>query len=110
MTSDQQTAESRHPGRMIPNPTLNRAARAGRPTQDRMLLRWTPRDRAEAAAFTRTESWRVLRITGEFVAGFDELAGIGPAVAVFGSARTSESDPMYGAAREVGRRLAEAGF
>jgi len=75
-----------------------------------MLLRWTPHDRARAAAFTHTESWRVLRITGEFIAGFDELAGIGPAVAVFGSARSGADDPIYGAAREVGRRLSEAGF
>src|SRR5207302_7955229 len=38
------------------------------------------------------------------------LADVGSAVTVFGSARTPESDPMYAAAREVGRRLAEAGF
>ena len=108
--SDDPGAPPPEPGRMIPNPTLNRAARAGRPTEDQLLLRWTARDRRRAAAFTHTESWRVLRIMGEFIAGFEELAGVGPAVSVFGSARAPEDDPMYGAAVDVGRLLAGAGF
>ncbi len=95
---------------MIPNITLNRAATRGEPTEDRKLLSWTDRDRERAAAFTHSDPWRVMRITGEFVSGFDALAGIGPAVTVFGSARTHESDPMYGAARAVGAELANAGF
>ena len=45
-----------------------------------------------------------------FVEGFGTLAGIGPAVSVFGSARTPEASPEYALAREVGARLAEAGF
>ncbi len=96
--------------RMIPNPTINRAARSGRPTEDSLLLRWSDEDRANAAAFTHSDTWRVLRITGEFVAGFDALAEIGPAVSIFGSARTPESDPMYEAARTVAHLLATAGF
>ena len=52
---------------------------------------------------------RVLRIQAEFVDGFGALAELGPAVAVFGSARTSRTDPMYRAARHVGRKLAEQG-
>ena len=95
---------------MIPNITLNRAAKGGQPTEDRKLLSWTDRDRAQAAAFTHSDPWRIMRITGEFVTGFDALAGIGPAVTVFGSARTHEGDPMYAAAREVGAALAKAGF
>jgi len=98
------------PSGMVPNPTLNRAAHLGRPTEDRKLLTWTDADRARAAAFTHGDPWRVLRITGEFVAGFDALAEIGPAVSVFGSARIDETDPMYAAARAVGERLARAGF
>jgi len=98
------------PPGMIPNPTLDRAARAGRPTEDRKLLAWTDRDRARAAAFTESDPWRVQRITAEFVAGFDALAELGPAVTVFGSARTPEDDPAYAAARAVGAGLAEAGF
>jgi uncharacterized protein (TIGR00730 family) len=47
---------------------------------------------------------------GEFVEGFDTLAPVGPAVSVFGSARTARTDSYYAAAEEVGRRLAQAGF
>ncbi len=104
-----------HSGGSIPNVSLNRAAHTSKATEDELLLqrprRAAPQPRApEHAAFTHTDSWRVMRIFGEFVQGFDALAEIGAGVAVFGSARTPESDPMYGAARDVGRRLAEAGF
>ncbi|MCC6174289.1 MAG: TIGR00730 family Rossman fold protein [Chloroflexi bacterium] len=90
-----------------PNPSLSRAARTGRPTEDEQLLaRPTGRD----ATFTHTDPWRVLRIMGEFVAGFDALADVGPAVTIFGSARTPTTDPMYGVAVATARRLARAGF
>jgi uncharacterized protein (TIGR00730 family) len=62
------------------------------------------------ASFTKSDPWRTLRILSEFVDGFDVLADIPMAVSVFGSARIDESDPMYDAARRVGRALAEAGF
>ena len=65
---------------------------------------------AEAPAFTTTDPWRVLRIQGEFVHGFDALADLGPAVTVFGSARTPPGDPEYEAARQTARLLGEAGF
>src|SRR5436309_10758529 len=99
----------------VPNPSLSRAARTGKATEDELLLqrpkqrRPQPRE-PERAAFTREDPWRVLRIRGEYVHGFDALAEVGAAVAVFGSARTPEADPMYQAARDLGRRLAEAGF
>jgi uncharacterized protein (TIGR00730 family) len=96
--------------KMVPNPTLNRAARFGRPTEDQKLLTWTDEDRRRAAEFTHSDPWRVLRITGEFVAGFDALAEVGPAVSIFGSARVKEADPMYALARTVGAKLAQAGF
>lgn len=95
---------------MIPNPTINRAARAGKPTEDALLYRGLIRQTDADRSFTHSDAWRVLRITGEFVAGFDALAELGPAAAVFGSARISTEDPTYAAAREVGRRLARAGF
>ena len=60
--------------------------------------------------FTHTDPWRVLRITAEFIDGFDKLAAVTRGVSVFGSARTSPSDPLYEAAVETGRLLAEAGF
>ncbi|WP_240770382.1 TIGR00730 family Rossman fold protein [Nocardioides sp. GY 10127] len=59
---------------------------------------------------THTDLWRVLKIQAEFVEGFGQLADLGPTIAVFGSARTPESDPSYAAGLEVGRRLAEEGF
>src|SRR5438046_2326779 len=55
------------------------------------------------AAFIHTDPWRVLRIMGEFVKGFDVLAGLPPAVTLFGSARVNADDPMYHAAFEVAR-------
>ena len=59
---------------------------------------------------TAKDPRRVFRIMGEFVDGFDALARVGPAVSVFGSARTPRSDPDYKAAVETCRLLAEAGF
>ncbi len=56
------------------------------------------------------DAWRVFRIMGEFVEGYDELQDIGPAVSIFGSARTRPEDPMYGRCVETARLLGEAGF
>ena len=78
-------------------------ARGG--TQDERLLE-TPR----ADEFLHTDTWRVFRIMGEFVQGFEDLAHITNGVAVFGSARTKPDDPEYKAAQETGALLARAGF
>jgi uncharacterized protein (TIGR00730 family) len=77
-------------------------------TEDEKLLQQP--SPAHGADFTRTDPWRVLRIMGEFIEGFDSLAGIDKGVTIFGSARTSPEDPMYKAAEEVARLLGEAGF
>ena len=62
-----------------------------RQIDDRKLL-----ERPEAAPdFLDSDPWRVLRIQAEFVAGFDALATLGPAVTFFGSARVRPPDPMY---------------
>src|SRR5215212_5217033 len=74
-------------------------------TQDEQLLETPKQDE-----FTRTDSWRVFRIMGEFVDGFDNLATVTRGVSVFGSARTPEGDQYYEAARETARLLAESGF
>jgi len=75
-------------------------------TEDEKLLQQTgPR-----IDFTRTDPWRVLRIMGEFIEGFDTLAPIDKAVTIFGSARIGPDDPHYTAAVETARLLAEAGF
>src|SRR5215510_1934316 len=60
--------------------------------------------------FRQTDTWRVMRIMGEFIEGFDNLATIDKGVTIFGSARTHPDDPQYQAAQEVARLLAEAGF
>jgi uncharacterized protein (TIGR00730 family) len=60
--------------------------------------------------FIHTDPWRVLRIQSEFVEGFGALADLGPAVSVFGSARTLPGSANYELAVEVGRKLAEAGL
>ena len=73
-------------------------------TEDETLLQ------REQPQFVHEDPWRVMRISAEFVEGFDALAGIPTAICVFGSARLGEDDPMYGAARELGRQLATAGF
>ncbi len=60
--------------------------------------------------FRATDPWRVMRITGEFVEGFDRLAAIEKGVSIFGSARTQPDDPQYLAAVETARLLGEQGF
>src|SRR5213076_3138522 len=60
--------------------------------------------------FLESDPWRVLRIQAEFVAGFDALATLGPAVTFFGSARVRPPDPMYDAARALSAELARRGF
>jgi uncharacterized protein (TIGR00730 family) len=60
--------------------------------------------------FVHTDPWRVLRIQAEFVEGFGALAELGPAIAVFGSARTPADHPTYAVAEQLGRKLVEAGF
>ncbi|WP_457962998.1 TIGR00730 family Rossman fold protein [Arthrobacter sp. D1-29] len=59
--------------------------------------------------FVHTDPWRVMRIQSEFVEGFGALADLGPAVSVFGSARTKPGSPYYEMGVEVGRKLAAAG-
>jgi uncharacterized protein (TIGR00730 family) len=80
----------------------------GRPTEDEKLL--NSREQWTVAPDLTKDSWRVFRIMGEFVEGFDTLAQLGPGVSIFGSARTKPDDPMYEAARETSALLAEAGF
>jgi uncharacterized protein (TIGR00730 family) len=59
--------------------------------------------------FSAQESWRLFRILSEFVEGFDMLANIGPAVTFFGSARATEKNKEYVAARSLAAKLAQDG-
>ena len=56
------------------------------------------------------DTWRIFRIMSEFVEGYESMSRIGPAVSVFGSARTPDTDGYYDLARRMGRLLAEKGF
>jgi uncharacterized protein (TIGR00730 family) len=63
-----------------------------------------------SVASTRSEAERVARIERELVAGFGKLAKLGPAVCIFGSARTPRDDEEYRLAHEVARAIGEGGF
>ncbi len=103
---DEMTPNPRRAGRMWVTPEGRPDARGRRAstTEDEKLLERPEPD------FLGTDPWRALRILGEFVEGFDAMARVGPAVTVFGSARTRPDDPTYEAARAIGRLLAEAGY
>lgn len=60
--------------------------------------------------FLHTDTWRLFRIISEFVEGFEALTKLPPAIAVFGSARTSPNSHIYKLAYEMGERLVKHGF
>jgi uncharacterized protein (TIGR00730 family) len=80
---------------------------SGRTEDERLLSREAERRKVDP---TIADSWRVFRIMGEFVEGFDTLAELGPAISIFGSARTRADDPMYAAAQQTAGLLVSSGF
>jgi uncharacterized protein (TIGR00730 family) len=76
-------------------------------TEDQILLEVPTQAEQD---FTDTDPWRIFKIMGEFVEGFDALARVTRGVSVFGSARIKPASPYYEAAVETGRLLAAAGF
>jgi len=64
----------------------------------------------EINLLAKEESWRMFRIMGELVEGFDKLAGIQPAVTIYGSARLKRDDPLFSQTEEIARRLGDIGF
>ncbi|MFI2702798.1 LOG family protein [Cellulosimicrobium composti] len=86
-------------------PVLLRGDQIPRQTTDQRLL-----DSRGSADWVHSDPWRVMRIQSEFVEGFGALAEVGPAVSVFGSARTKPDHPDYALAEDVGRRLVDEGF
>jgi len=74
-------------------------------TTDQRLL-----DRRGPSDWVHTDPWRVMRIQAEFVEGFGLLAELGPAVSVFGSARSQPGSPECDQAEAIGKGLAEAGY
>src|SRR6476620_5297234 len=77
---------------------------SGGTTDQRLLDSRGPSD------WVHTDPWRVMRIQSEFVEGFGALAELGPAIGVFGSARTPPGDPFYALGEKLGAALAEAGY
>ena len=94
------------PTRLIDDAIRSSSTMAGAMTEDEKFLS-SPN---AASDFTRTDPWRVLRIMGEFIEGFDTLNTIERGVTIFGSARTPPSDPQYQAAQETAAILAKAGY
>ncbi|WP_226345108.1 TIGR00730 family Rossman fold protein [Agilicoccus flavus] len=74
-------------------------------TTDARLL-----DERGRADWLHTDPWRIMRIQAEFVEGFGALAELGPAVSVFGSARTAPGSDVYELAERVGAALVRAGY
>jgi len=105
MTSDPGPDPAENVGEKSVGPVVLRRGHAGRSTTDQHLL-----DTGGSTDWVHTDPWRVLRIQSEFVDGFGTLAELGPAISVFGSARTTRQDPAYASAELLGRRLVEAGF
>ena len=86
-------------------PVVQRRDQIDEGTTDQRLL-----DSRGPSDWIHTDPWRVMRIQAEFIEGFGALAELGPAIAVFGSARTPDDHPSYAIGEEVGRKLVEAGF
>ncbi len=96
-----------HPSRQM-GPVVFRGDQVPATTADQRLLDSSPQNRD--ADWLHADPWRVLRIQSEFVEGFGALAELGPAVSVFGSARTRPDDPAYGLGVRLGRALVQAGY
>ena len=86
-------------------PVVRRRSQVPRSTTDQRLL-----DSRGPTDWLHADPWRVLRIQAEFVEGFGALAELGPAVSVFGSARTRPGSSTYAASERVGRTLVDAGY
>ncbi len=86
-------------------PVILRRRYAQTSTTDQRLL-----DSSGPTDWVHTDPWRVLRIQAEFVEGFGLLAEVGPAITVFGSARTPRDHPEYELSRRLGHQLAKAGY
>ncbi len=86
-------------------PVLLRRGQVPGTTTDQRLL-----DTRDSGDWVHSDPWRVLRIQAEFVEGFGALAHLGPAISVFGSARTPADHPDYELARRTAALLVEAGY
>lgn len=92
-------------GQVFAGPVLRRGAEVDGSTTDQRLL-----ESHHDGSWLHSDPWRVMRIQAEFVEGFGALEELGPAIAIFGSARTPARAKAYQQARQMGRLLAEAGY
>ncbi|NLU67310.1 TIGR00730 family Rossman fold protein [Streptomyces sp. HNM0574] len=97
--------EPREPQEQRLGPVVRRRGQVQSGTTDQRLL-----DSTGPSDWVHREPWRVMRIQSEFVEGFGALTELGPAVSVFGSARTPVDSPEYEAGIRIGRALVEEGF
>ncbi len=88
----------------VRGPVMLRGAKIPAQTSDASLLQ-----EQESVDWLHEDPWRVLRIQAEFVEGFGALAEVGPAISVFGSARTPRESPVWEAAEYIGGQIAGAG-
>ncbi|MDX6298402.1 MAG: hypothetical protein QOI51_2259 [Nocardioidaceae bacterium] len=95
----------RQPPEQHRGPIVMRRGQVESSTTDQRLL-----DSRGPSEWVHTDTWRVLRIQAEFVEGFGALAELGPAISVFGSARTKPDDPEYEMGVQLGEALVHAGF
>src|SRR5499427_4255389 len=86
-------------------PAVLRGRAIPKTTTDQRLL-----DRRGPSDWVHTDPWRVLRIQAEFVEGFGLLAELGPAVSIFGSARTARGSAEYETAERIAAGLVRAGY
>ncbi|MGI8435214.1 MAG: TIGR00730 family Rossman fold protein [Nocardioidaceae bacterium] len=101
MTSEGQS----RPAERRRGPVIMRRSQVESSTTDQRLL-----DSRGSTDWVHTDPWRVLRIQAEFVEGFGALAELGPAISVFGSARSRPGHADYELGTQLGRKLAAAGF
>lgn len=94
------TSESAAKDRTLRGPMLLRTDGEQTSTYDQRLL-----ESGSDHDWKHADPWRVLRIQGEFVAGFDALSELPKAVTVYGSARTKEEAPEYAQGVELGAKL-----
>ncbi|MEI8084466.1 MAG: TIGR00730 family Rossman fold protein [Actinomycetes bacterium] len=104
MTPAGSDATERHVHEIRRGQVLLRRNAVQAPTADQQLL-----DSNDPDDWLSEDPWRVLRIEAEFVEAFGALARIGPAVSVFGSARTPRDHPEYAMAERLGAALARDG-
>lgn len=92
-----------HGRHVVQGATIRRDAQRQATTTDERLL-------TDNADWQNLDPWRVMRIQAEFVAGFDALKDLGPAISLFGSARTKPDHPMYAAGQRMAAALVERGY